>query len=202
LDRYFLAYHDVQLIEFQNTLYICGQENAGNQSRLLLYSLADGSTPILAASSQPYSPVRFTYKLEATQHAIYITSPGRTFSGVPLGRLGRFSYGVWEPVEFPSLRAEAPLDLMSFDAGLLIHGDFTSLADGTAAYKFAYVPDPVLCIADQNCDGGVDGSDIEPFFIKFAAANPSADVNNDGGVDGSDVEAFSVAWAIGDRGCR
>ncbi len=55
------------------------------------------------------------------------------------------------------------------------------------------------CPADFNADGGVDGSDVEAFFLAWAAAEPSADVNLDGGVDGQDVEAFFTAWARG--GC-
>lgn len=55
------------------------------------------------------------------------------------------------------------------------------------------------CVADFNCDGGVDGSDIEAFFLAWEAGHASADVNQDGGVDGSDVEGFFVPWEAG--GC-
>lgn len=56
---------------------------------------------------------------------------------------------------------------------------------------------PALCIADFNSDGGVDGSDVEAFFIAWAAAEVLADVNQDGGVDGSDIETFFDAWQTG-----
>ena len=60
-----------------------------------------------------------------------------------------------------------------------------------------YLPDP--CIADFNEDGGVDGADVEAFFVPWQAGDPIADVNQDGGVDGGDVEAFFGAWEAG--GC-
>lgn len=53
------------------------------------------------------------------------------------------------------------------------------------------------CIVDMDFSGGVDGSDIEFFFIAFADSLVSADINFDGGVDGQDVEAFFLLWAQG-----
>lgn len=55
------------------------------------------------------------------------------------------------------------------------------------------------CPADYNGDGGVDGSDVEAFFIDWEAGNAGADVNQDGGIDGGDVETFFAAWEQG--GC-
>lgn len=55
------------------------------------------------------------------------------------------------------------------------------------------------CPADFNSDGGVDGSDIEQFFLKWETGEAAADTNNDGGVDGIDVEAFFTVWEAG--GC-
>ncbi len=54
-----------------------------------------------------------------------------------------------------------------------------------------------ICIGDFNCDGGVDGPDIEAFFAAWSTGNVIADVNSDGGVDGSDVEVFFERWATG-----
>jgi hypothetical protein len=54
-----------------------------------------------------------------------------------------------------------------------------------------------FCAADFNSDGGVDGADVESFFVAWAAADGLADVNIDGGVDGADVEAFFVVWSAG-----
>jgi hypothetical protein len=55
------------------------------------------------------------------------------------------------------------------------------------------------CAADYNQDGGVDGSDVEAFYMDWEAAGACADVNQDGGVDGGDVEAFFTLWEAG--GC-
>jgi hypothetical protein len=59
------------------------------------------------------------------------------------------------------------------------------------------VPPP--CFADYNQDGGVDGADIEAFFLDWAAGDAAADVNLDGGVDGADVQTFYLMWQAG--GC-
>ena len=55
------------------------------------------------------------------------------------------------------------------------------------------------CFADFNNDGGIDGNDIESYFVAWESGGESADVNQDGGVDGSDVEVFFAAWEAG--GC-
>ncbi|GEM_PF-4645144 len=53
------------------------------------------------------------------------------------------------------------------------------------------------CLADFNDDGGVDGGDIESFFVVWASGDAQADVNGDGGVDGGDIETFFVRWEAG-----
>jgi glucose/arabinose dehydrogenase len=55
------------------------------------------------------------------------------------------------------------------------------------------------CPADFNQDGGVDGMDVQDFFIAWASGESSGDVNQDGGVDGNDVQAFFIPWEAG--GC-
>ncbi|MEY3231225.1 MAG: hypothetical protein RL689_1314 [Planctomycetota bacterium] len=60
-------------------------------------------------------------------------------------------------------------------------------------------PAPCGCAADYNADGGVDGADIEGFFIDWEASGGCADVNQDGGIDGGDIEAFFLLWEAG--GC-
>jgi hypothetical protein len=55
------------------------------------------------------------------------------------------------------------------------------------------------CPADFNQDGGVDGQDVEAFFLTWEAGVAAADVNQDGGVDGGDVQTFILAWQVG--GC-
>lgn len=55
------------------------------------------------------------------------------------------------------------------------------------------------CPADFNQDGGVDGADVDAFFMAWEAGDSAADVNLDGGVDGADVDTFFMAWEAG--GC-
>jgi hypothetical protein len=56
---------------------------------------------------------------------------------------------------------------------------------------------PPACIADFNQDGGVDGLDLEAFFMAWEAGGSDGDINQDGGVDGGDVEAFFPRWESG-----
>jgi len=58
---------------------------------------------------------------------------------------------------------------------------------------------PPPCPADFNQDGGINGADVEAFFLTWEAGADAADVNRDGGVDGQDVEYFFVRWEAG--GC-
>lgn len=51
--------------------------------------------------------------------------------------------------------------------------------------------------ADVNNDGGVDGSDVETFFIAWAIGEPVGDFNEDGGTDGADIEEFFIVWQGG-----
>lgn len=53
------------------------------------------------------------------------------------------------------------------------------------------------CVGDYNQDGGVDGADIESFFIDWESGEGLADVNQDGGIDGGDVEFFFLRWEAG-----
>lgn len=55
------------------------------------------------------------------------------------------------------------------------------------------------CPADFNSDGGIDGEDIDAFYMTWEAGDCEADVNRDGGVDGEDVRVFFLAWENG--GC-
>lgn len=53
------------------------------------------------------------------------------------------------------------------------------------------------CPGDFNVDGGVDGTDVDAFFVAWESGLSNADINNDGGVDGADVEAFFAFWENG-----
>jgi hypothetical protein len=50
------------------------------------------------------------------------------------------------------------------------------------------------CRSDINIDGGIDGLDVDAFFVYWVAADVRADFNADGGIDGEDVSAFFAAW--------
>lgn len=72
-----------------------------------------------------------------------------------------------------------------------------TLASGT--YSNGYADDLTLtvsgpCESDFNFDGGIDGADVNDFFIAWESGSFSADFNNDGGVDGADVQAFFDSW--------
>lgn len=70
---------------------------------------------------------------------------------------------------------------------------------GGALIRIAFEPEAPACPADFNGDGGVDGADVEAFFVAWEAAETGADVNQDGGIDGADIETFFVSWEAG--GC-
>ena len=57
----------------------------------------------------------------------------------------------------------------------------------------------LVCPADFNCDGGVDGQDVTEFFARWEAGEGLADINADGGIDGGDIGAFFSFWEAG--GC-
>ena len=70
------------------------------------------------------------------------------------------------------------------------------------------VPPQGFAKGDMNCDGAVDGADIEPFF--FASSDPvgsqaafpgcnltNADINGDASVDGADIEPFFECLSSG-----
>ena len=54
-----------------------------------------------------------------------------------------------------------------------------------------------VCIGDFDANGGVDGGDIEAFFLAWEHADLRADVNSDGGIDGGDIETFFTRWVGG-----
>lgn len=69
-------------------------------------------------------------------------------------------------------------------------------------------PDAMLAASCPNFDalisqgafsqwGGVDGGDIESFFLIWEAGEAAADLNADGGIDGSDVMTFFERWELG-----
>lgn len=86
-------------------------------------------------------------------------------------------------------------ELIGQGTSALPSGD--GLPGGETLYSFTVEASD--CPADYNQDGGVDGQDIESFFMAWESGETGADVNEDGGVDGVDVESFFVLWEAG--GC-
>lgn len=54
-----------------------------------------------------------------------------------------------------------------------------------------------VCLGDFNCDGGIDGGDVDAFYSAWEGGDFLADVNADGGIDGADVELFFARWEDG-----
>ncbi|MEY3229949.1 MAG: hypothetical protein RL689_36 [Planctomycetota bacterium] len=77
----------------------------------------------------------------------------------------------------------------------------TLINDGTVDVPANLIPlqGTQPCPADFNQDGGVDGGDVDAFFVAWESGDSAADVNQDGGVDGGDIDVFFAAWEAG--GC-
>jgi len=79
-------------------------------------------------------------------------------------------------------------------SSLTYHVDFYTNIDSTLCPS---VCPP--CAADYDNSGGVDGADVEAFFVDWSASAACADVDQSGGVGGEDVEFFFIVW--GNGGC-
>jgi hypothetical protein len=55
----------------------------------------------------------------------------------------------------------------------------------------------VVCPADFDCSGGVDGDDVIGFFAAWDNGEIAADFTGDSGVDGDDVIGFFARWDVG-----
>jgi uncharacterized membrane protein len=118
---------------------------------------------------------------------------------------------IWTPITGNILFADylaqqgiaVPDHITSFASCTSVSADGLIIAGGartsTGVVGFVAYIKPTECQADFNSDGGVDGADVEAFFLAWERSDPSADVNTDGGVDGADVQAFFVPWEAG--GC-
>lgn len=126
---------------------------------------------------------------EAIAGSVTFTAATKTVRFVPTTQLAPGSYTL---TLLPTITA----------AGIALDGEMISqtlpsgngLPGGSFVMSFEVAGS---CIADYNQDGGIDGSDVEAFFISWAMAEAQADTNEDGGVDGADVETFFDAWASG-----
>ncbi len=80
------------------------------------------------------------------------------------------------------------------DAGAAVYDCIVTNACGSVTSTPATL---TICIGDFNCDGGIDGTDVQSFFNDWESGNAAADVNADGGVDGGDVSTFFDHWEAG-----
>ncbi|MBS0195134.1 MAG: hypothetical protein JSR77_00085 [Planctomycetes bacterium] len=122
-------------------------------------------------ASDPIAQAYFSRAFNSGRVPLIITSLNPA-SGGPGGGTGDPNY----PAFFTKENATAQL------LGYAVHMDLS-----VAAYPGA----------DFNLDGGIDGADIEAFFVAWEAGDGIADFNMDGGVDGNDVQAFFIAWEHG-----
>ncbi len=194
-------------VTFKGLLYVIGHDLSGgtNTTPFVLYRVfPDGSysafpSAAVAPTSEGQGPASFV----ATERALYVVSTYHPSAGNRRPLLLMFYADRW------SVRTDVDLTGLSggfsarpYREGLLVSTGQLRLPSGEPTYKFAYVPDPLLCLGDLNCDGGIDGSDVTYFFDRFAVSAPLADLNQDGGVDGADVIEFYEAWSNGTPACR
>lgn len=86
---------------------------------------------------------------------------------------------------------------MSAAAGTIV-GEGINPSGQVQAWRAMLGEDTYFCVSDFDQSGGIDGQDVEAFFIAFEANDERADANRDGGVTGTDVEAFFLQWAAGE----
>jgi hypothetical protein len=109
----------------------------------------------------------------------------------------RSATGGWNPATTSPLAGLSSGPLFTIATGRM--GNNNALATHIRPGDNSDLPSNQECPADFNQDGGIDGADIEAFFLAWEAGESNADVNVDGGVDSSDVEAFFLVWSAG--GC-
>jgi len=155
-------------------------------------TIAAGETLNLSATpANGYANVSFQWQLNGQP---IVNGDGGASAG------GGTVSGASSPLPSPTDGTPATLTITNAQPG--DSGDFTAIfsnACGSITSIVATVTVAPTCPADYNQDGGVDGADLESFFIDWEAGDSQADVNQDGGVDGTDVETFIVVWEAG--GC-
>jgi hypothetical protein len=107
----------------------------------------------------------------------------------------RSATGGWNPATTSPLAGLPSGPLFTIATGRM--GNNNALATHIRPGDNSDLPSNVECPADFNQDGGIDGSDIDAFFMAWEAGDAAADLNRDGGVDGTDVEAFFNKWEAG-----
>jgi methionine-rich copper-binding protein CopC len=177
----------------------------------------DGPAKVVATSPAPGSvvaappaSVTIAYSEAVTVPAGSITLTGPGGATIPATHAYdaaaiRSTLSFASPLAPGSYAVRVPATVLTVSSGLAIDGEIVArslpsgngVAGGEAVFTFTIEPPP--CPADYNLDGGVDGGDVESFFVDWEAGETVADVNADGGVDGGDLTAFFDAWQAG--GC-
>jgi methionine-rich copper-binding protein CopC len=177
----------------------------------------DGPAKVVATSPAPGATVAaapaavtigYSESVTVPAGAITVTGPGGV--AVPAthvydGASMRSTLSFAAPLAAGSYLVRVPATVLTVASGLAIDGEIAGnalpsgdgLAGGDAVLTFTVALPP--CPADYNQDGGVDGGDVESFFLDWEAGEAAADVNADGGVDGGDLSTFFAAWQAG--GC-
>ncbi len=167
-----------------------------------------GPGATLAAAQSPSSvAITFSEAVNSTAAAFAVVGPGGqvpvSVSGAN-GTTGR-SLSFSQPLPPGTYTVTVQPTVTSTAGGAALDGEIVggvlpsgnSAAGGVAQWSFTVEQE--ACVADYNGDGGVDGSDVEAFFVSWQDGDAGADVNEDGGVDGGDVEFFFTRWEAG--GC-
>jgi len=132
------------------------------------------------------------------QNLLYAFGTFSQINGVAVGNIARFDDVSWAS---PDAGIPTPIASAAVGPDGLYLGALRAYTDpAVPAPSFALVyrlQRQSACLADANCDGGVDGGDVERFFTLWEASSVAADFNADGGIDRSDVEAFFILWEAG-----
>lgn len=80
---------------------------------------------------------------------------------------------------------------------LAISGTFETAGEHVAAGFVELQRIEGTCAIDLNCDWGIDGSDVEAFFVLYEADNLRADLDDSGDLSTDDIVAFFTAFANG-----
>jgi hypothetical protein len=139
--------------------------------------------------------------LQSTLTNQFVPATGQYYLAVsqynrdPVNDIGQALFLNTFRVEHPSNGPGAGTPVAAWTGATSGSASYTITLSGTC-YPGGGCP---VCAADFNQDGGVDGADVEAFYLVWEAGEACGDVNQDGGVDGGDVEAFYVVWEAG--GC-
>ncbi|MCC6970256.1 MAG: immunoglobulin domain-containing protein [Phycisphaerales bacterium] len=84
-----------------------------------------------------------------------------------------------------------------WSASVLDTGSYDCVVENDCGHVTSDAALVVVCLADFNCDGFVNGNDYDEFAELFDYADPAADLNADGFVNGDDYDLFASAFDLG-----